>query len=101
MQTACQSEPFGKNAAANPVSSCRWRGDTWYGLCMSPADAQRIPIEVETIALIETRTSDVTHQEKPMASGKKNPEKKVDLPPKGDRNPDPITGEAGAHPIET
>jgi hypothetical protein len=27
-------------------------------------------------------------------------EKKVDLPPKGSRNPDPITDEAGAHPIE-
>jgi hypothetical protein len=29
------------------------------------------------------------------------PVKKRDLPPKGDRNPDPITNEAGAHPIET
>src|SRR5207247_2431812 len=28
-------------------------------------------------------------------------EKKIDLPPRGNRNPDPITGEAGAHPIET
>ncbi len=28
-------------------------------------------------------------------------EKAVDLPPTGDRNADPITGEAGAHPIET
>jgi hypothetical protein len=27
-------------------------------------------------------------------------EKKLDLPPKGNRNPDPITDEAGAHPIE-
>jgi hypothetical protein len=27
--------------------------------------------------------------------------KKVDLPPKGPANPDPITKEAGAHPIET
>lgn len=27
--------------------------------------------------------------------------KKYDLPPKGNRNPDPITNEAGAHPIET
>jgi hypothetical protein len=26
--------------------------------------------------------------------------KTVDLPPRGDRNPDPITKEAGAHPIE-
>jgi hypothetical protein len=26
--------------------------------------------------------------------------KKVDLPPRGDRNPDPITKEPGAHPIE-
>jgi hypothetical protein len=30
-----------------------------------------------------------------------NPEKKVDLPPTGNRNPDPITGAAGSHPIET
>lgn len=27
--------------------------------------------------------------------------KKTDLPPKGNRNPDPITNAAGAHPIET
>jgi hypothetical protein len=27
-------------------------------------------------------------------------EKKLDLPPKGSRNPDPITDQAGAHPIE-
>jgi hypothetical protein len=27
-------------------------------------------------------------------------EKKVDLPPKGNRNPDPLTDEPGAHPIE-
>jgi hypothetical protein len=27
--------------------------------------------------------------------------KKFDLPPKGDRNADPLTDEAGAHPIET
>lgn len=32
---------------------------------------------------------------------KQHAEKKTDLPPKGDRNPDPITDEAGAHPIET
>jgi len=31
----------------------------------------------------------------------KTPEKKIDLPPRGDRNPDPITNEPGAHPIET
>jgi hypothetical protein len=30
-----------------------------------------------------------------------HPEKKIDLPPKGSRNPDPITNAAGAHPIET
>ena len=30
-----------------------------------------------------------------------NPEKRVDLPPRGDRNPDPITNAPGAHPIET
>src|SRR5687768_2930547 len=30
----------------------------------------------------------------------KDPEKTVDLPPKGSRNPDPITDSAGAHPIE-
>jgi hypothetical protein len=29
------------------------------------------------------------------------PEKKVDLPPKGKRNADPITDAPGAHPIET
>jgi hypothetical protein len=28
-------------------------------------------------------------------------EKKVDLPPKGSRNPDPITDAPGSHPIET
>jgi hypothetical protein len=28
-------------------------------------------------------------------------EKKADLPPKGSRNPDPITDEPGVHPIET
>jgi hypothetical protein len=28
-------------------------------------------------------------------------DKKVDLPPKGERNPDPITNEPGSHPIET
>jgi hypothetical protein len=28
-------------------------------------------------------------------------EKKVDLPPRGDRNPDPITNVPGSHPIET
>ena len=32
---------------------------------------------------------------------KKQAAKKVDLPPKGDRNADPITNAAGAHPIET
>ncbi len=32
---------------------------------------------------------------------KKNPEKTVDLPPKGDRNTDPLSGAAGSHPIET
>lgn len=31
----------------------------------------------------------------------RNIEKKTDLPPRGNRNPDPITGEAGAHPVET
>jgi len=31
----------------------------------------------------------------------RNTEKKTDLPPRGNRNPDPITDEAGAHPIET
>ena len=29
------------------------------------------------------------------------PEKKVDLPPKGERNADPITNAPGSHPIET
>ena len=31
----------------------------------------------------------------------RNTEKKVDLPPKGNRNPDPITHAPGSHPIET
>jgi len=35
-----------------------------------------------------------------MAS-KKDPEKTVDLPPRGSRNPDPITNAPGSHPIET
>jgi phage tail tape-measure protein len=30
-----------------------------------------------------------------------NPEKKVDLPPRGNRNADPFTDEPGSHPIET
>ena len=30
-----------------------------------------------------------------------NAAKKIDLPPRGDRNTDPISEEAGAHPIET
>src|SRR5271156_1779829 len=30
-----------------------------------------------------------------------NSEKKVDLPPRGGRNADPITDEPGSHPIET
>jgi len=32
---------------------------------------------------------------------KKNPEKTVDLPPEGNRNPDPVTDAPGSHPIET
>jgi hypothetical protein len=32
---------------------------------------------------------------------KVSPEKKADLPPRGDRNADPITNAPGAHPIET
>jgi uncharacterized protein (TIGR02271 family) len=32
---------------------------------------------------------------------KKDKEKSVDLPPKGPRNTDPLSGAAGAHPIET
>ncbi len=28
-------------------------------------------------------------------------QKKVDLPPKGSRNPDPLSGQPGSHPIET
>src|SRR5690349_9793555 len=34
-------------------------------------------------------------------AAKKNPEKSADLPPKGRRNPDPITDQPGSHPIET
>ena len=32
---------------------------------------------------------------------RKTTEKKVDLPPEGNRNPDPLTDAPGAHPIET
>lgn len=32
---------------------------------------------------------------------KTNPEKTVDVPPTGDRNPDPITDAPGSHPVET
>jgi hypothetical protein len=35
-----------------------------------------------------------------MSHEHKDHKKTVDLPPKGDRNPDPITDAAGAHPIE-
>jgi len=35
-----------------------------------------------------------------MAS-KKDPEKTVDVPPEGRRNPDPITDQPGSHPVET
>ena len=35
-----------------------------------------------------------------MSHEHKDHTKTVDLPPKGDRNPDPITDAAGAHPIE-
>jgi hypothetical protein len=31
----------------------------------------------------------------------RNPEKSVDVPPQGDRNPDPITNAPGSHPVET
>ena len=34
-------------------------------------------------------------------SAKINPEKKVDLPPAGRRNADPLTNAPGSHPIET
>ena len=34
-------------------------------------------------------------------TSKPNPQKKIDLPPKGNRNPDPFTHEPGSHPIET
>ncbi len=30
-----------------------------------------------------------------------NPEKKIDVPPTGDRNADPITNAPGSHPVET
>jgi hypothetical protein len=36
-----------------------------------------------------------------MATHKNGPKKTADLPPKGDRNRDPITEAPGAHPIET
>ncbi|MBX9580400.1 MAG: hypothetical protein K2X87_08840, partial [Gemmataceae bacterium] len=31
----------------------------------------------------------------------KDPEKTVDVPPYGSRNPDPLTDQPGSHPIET
>ncbi|MBA4064345.1 MAG: hypothetical protein C0501_11660 [Isosphaera sp.] len=34
-------------------------------------------------------------------AGRKDPEKTVDLPPYGPRNPDPLTDAPGSHPIET
>lgn len=34
-------------------------------------------------------------------ANKKDPEKSVDVPPTGRRNPDPITDQPGSHPIET
>ncbi len=34
-------------------------------------------------------------------SANKDKEKTVDVPPKGNRNPDPITGAPGSHPVET
>jgi hypothetical protein len=36
-----------------------------------------------------------------MADTRKDPQKTVDLPPTGPRNPDPITDAPGSHPIET
>jgi hypothetical protein len=36
-----------------------------------------------------------------MMATRVNPEKRVDLPPRGGRNADPITDAAGSHPIET
>jgi uncharacterized protein (TIGR02271 family) len=36
-----------------------------------------------------------------VAHNKKNPEKSVDVPPTGSRNPDPITDAPGSHPVET
>jgi len=36
-----------------------------------------------------------------MAGKNTNKEKSVDVPPKGARNPDPITDAPGAHPVET
>jgi hypothetical protein len=35
-----------------------------------------------------------------MAVDERENQKKIDLPPKGSRNPDPITGAPGSHPIE-
>lgn len=36
-----------------------------------------------------------------MSTVNKNPEKTVDVPPRGDRNADPITNAPGSHPVET
>jgi len=38
---------------------------------------------------------------KPQDTSRTPKSKTVDLPPRGDRNPDPITDAAGSHPIET
>jgi hypothetical protein len=50
--------------------------------------------------MIDKRSEGLTHRREIMAI-KVNPEKKVDFPPTGNRNPDPITNEPGSHPIET
>ncbi len=34
-------------------------------------------------------------------TGTKDPEKSVDVPPYGSRNPDPLTDQPGSHPVET
>jgi hypothetical protein len=50
---------------------------------------------------VPTDSIDVHHFSGERTVDTRTREKKVDLPPKGNRNPDPITDEPGAHPIET
>jgi hypothetical protein len=43
----------------------------------------------------------MSHEHEKKTNPARDPEKAVDLPPYGPRNPDPITNAPGSHPIET